>query len=151
MLIFFLKGDPEQLYTPQRSAFSKCYSRYRSLQERLLSAPFYQDIKQQHGNVHTKSNKFSFGTFLRRNYRSHRDIFEVSSRLFYSDALIQSGDEAVINSLIPWKSNTLTRFEGSAATSDSSAIANAPVGSGCAIRFVGVNGNVNLLHYTPFF
>lgn len=97
--ISVIAGDTEQLSDNLRTPLFQIYDSYHSLQERLLQSPFYEDIKDQHCEEH---HHFVFGSFLCRNYRSHPDIFAVSSNLFYKNALLAAGDAQLINSLLEW-------------------------------------------------
>lgn len=99
--VVVIAGDTEQLNAAPRSPLFSYVEGYHSIQDRLLKMPFYSDIKSQYDSSNV--NSMVFGAFLRRNYRSHRDIYATSSKLFYSGALIESGKTEVINSLTRWK------------------------------------------------
>jgi superfamily I DNA and/or RNA helicase len=87
-------GDSEQLGANPRSPVFHNSTAIGSLLDRLLRTEFYDNLKE---NSSIESKTFRFGTFLRRNYRSHRDIFSVSSNMFYGGFLVESADPDVIN------------------------------------------------------
>ena len=144
-----ISGDTEQLSNSPRSPLFSESAQCNSLQERLLHLPFYEDIKLQHSH---RYDHFVFGSFLRRNYRSHKDIFGVSSRLFYDNALVEAGNKVVTNSLIGWNVqgafkdqiylsrkalNTTEKVEINVSECETRM---ASAQNGSPIHFVGING-----------
>lgn len=119
--LMILAGDIQQLGPSYRSPGFRTKDIHPSLQSRLLASNLYKflDTKVNEEEVsidqlmvsecHTPSsteikpraNKI-LGSFLYRNYRSHQNIFEVSSRLFYAGALRQCGEASFVNSLVDW-------------------------------------------------
>ena len=51
-------------------------------------------------NDKSQAKEIVLGTFLRRNYRSHKDILELPSRLFYDSCLLKWADSALVDSLV---------------------------------------------------
>lgn len=88
-----IAGDSEQLGANPRSPVYLHSLTMGSLQDRLLRTELYGNLK---GQDMFESPNFRFGTFLRRNYRSHHDIFSVSSNMFYGNSLVESADSDVI-------------------------------------------------------
>jgi len=124
--IVVIAGDPDQLGPSPRSPMFKITSIFSSLLDRLLNSDLYQHLKDCSDGL----KPFRFGTFLRRNYRSHRDIFSVSSKLFYGDALIESGDPDNISSLLDW--NPPSRYIVSRSLQ--------VVPSSAAVHFIAIDG-----------
>ena len=112
-----LAGDTQQLGPSYRSPAYSEGTLHPSLEERLLALPAYAflntympprwgeddtlaplvDALRAPAPVHP-----ALGVFLTQNYRSHRHIFAVSSRLFYANSLEECGDPAELNSLVGW-------------------------------------------------
>ena len=119
--LMVLAGDVQQLGPAYRSPCFRTKDVHPSLQSRLLSSNLYKflDTKINEDEVSVEQmlrsidqeqlqtlskprvNKI-LGSFLYRNYRSHQNIFEVSSRLFYAGALRQCGEGSLVNSLVDW-------------------------------------------------
>jgi len=111
-----LAGDPEQLRSQNRSPIFDLMYRNESLQERLLKSPVYSSVidiaKTKNfseifgirANDKTKStSSSSLGVFLTKNYRSHKSIFKLSSRLFYHSSLEEYGDKERISRLLDFE------------------------------------------------
>jgi len=54
-------------------------------------------------HIPVAADELVMGVFLTKNYRSHRKILEVPSRLFYDGALEEYGDEELLDSLLDWE------------------------------------------------
>ena len=81
-----------------------------SLQERLLRYVFYRSCLPHKSSQPLLTTDLrdihisrALGVFLCRNYRSHRSILAVPSRLFYEDTLVECAHKSVINSLCKWE------------------------------------------------
>ena len=94
--VVVLAGDPKQLGPSTRSAiFRECGA--ESLLERLLSSDMYAGIQPAAADLseppgleltaRTEQPSFQMGVMLVNNYRSHRALLDVPSRLFYGSAL----------------------------------------------------------------
>jgi len=75
----------------------------QSLQDRLMQRDFYR----QHSNslstdLSRDNNQMSFGILLRKNYRSHRHMLQIPSKLFYNGVLEAHANEDQVNSLLSW-------------------------------------------------
>jgi hypothetical protein len=109
-----------------RSGLAGSFGLALSLQERLMALPLYG------GGANTQTSTFSNSsvphssrcyTRLTENYRSHRVLLEVPSRLFYSGSLIERADRQLVDSLTDWE-GLPSRFD-----SGSSSVANRRVNS----------------------
>ena len=125
-------GDPNQLGPMPHSPTYRCIPNAMvSLQERLLRFPVYSDLVLTAGSTHNAGRS---GVVLVNNYRSHEDIFAVSSRLFYGGQLIQCGIPVKVNYMIPWTSNYLLRKNSEVKSAESAV----PISS--AVLVVGCDG-----------
>jgi len=105
-----LAGDPQQLRANNRSPAFDLLSNNESLQERLLKCEIYNQVidrakrksfsslflNKEKGIIDDESGNISLGIFLTKNYRSHRTIFELSSRMFYHSSLQEKGNKESI-------------------------------------------------------
>uniref|UniRef100_A0A914V798 RNA helicase n=1 Tax=Plectus sambesii TaxID=2011161 RepID=A0A914V798_9BILA len=98
-----LSGDPRQLGPVVQSLLAAECKLGQSMIERLMKdMPVYK--RRLSGETTTNPQYDSnFVTKLLRNYRSHPDIFTVSSQLFYQNELIPCAGETERTSLCQWK------------------------------------------------
>lgn len=131
-----LAGDQFQLGPQPRSPVFSMTNSLQSLQERILRYSRYSHLLP---SINTASNavpvrdRFVPGVMLANNYRSHKDIFEVSSRLFYGGLLVQSAKTLQINALLGLRDDFVTanNLSGSGLFTPS---------SGSPILFLGCRG-----------
>lgn len=114
-----IAGDTQQLGPSYRSPAFNDRDLYVSLEERLLDSPQYSFLREmlranETPTIESIIDSFSsgarlsalsdtsLGSFLSQNYRSHYRIFELSSKLFYSNSLEQCGNEEDLCSLMSW-------------------------------------------------
>jgi len=91
-----LAGDHKQLGPIIRSPIAKKFKFDMSLLERLCSTiPVYQPIEKRYNRKYI--------TKLLHNYRSHPDILNLPSKLFYENELIAAGNSALTHSLLNWE------------------------------------------------
>lgn len=104
-----LAGDQFQLGPQPRSPIFSLTNSLQSLQERVLKYEKYAAVVPRHHEGREVSSAVTRtahnglqtpGVFLVHNYRSHKDIFEVSSKLFYGSSLVQAANPSQINSLV---------------------------------------------------
>jgi len=97
--VIVLAGDPKQLGVASRSpAIRIC-----SLLDRLLNSQAYSNFN--HPCRDSKARAMNpdclvLGTYLKRNYRSHRDILELPSKLFYNSTLLECGPRNELDSIV---------------------------------------------------
>ena len=116
--IVVLAGDPKQLGPSTRSEIFR-ELRVKTLLERLLENELYADIlpgapsqppstgatalQQQQPGGQPPLKKFNMGVMLVNNYRSHRMLLEVPSKLFYGSALIEAvKDRSKVDRFLPF-------------------------------------------------
>ncbi|XP_071540625.1 uncharacterized protein armi isoform X2 [Panulirus ornatus] len=95
-----LAGDPAQLGPVVQSTLARRYGLQQSLLQRLCYSVIYQPQEMD------KSSAWVYEpclvTQLVRNYRSHPNIFAVSSNLFYHNSLQACADNKRIEKLLAW-------------------------------------------------
>jgi helicase MOV-10 len=96
-----LAGDPKQLGPIIRSDIAKTFGLEKSLLERLSHLEPYArlDVPDDTGNHYDKN----MITRLVRNYRSHKKILDLPSKLFYDGDLIPSADMTISNRFVDWE------------------------------------------------
>jgi len=99
-----LAGDPKQLGAIVRSPLAEKYQLGKSLLERLMERDLYKKDSES-GNYNVK-----FITKLKKNYRSHPDIINVSNKLFYDNELEACADETARTSLCSWEGLVTANF-----------------------------------------
>ena len=99
-----LAGDPKQLGVPARSPANLLIS---SMLDRLLSLPAYSSFDHPCKVPYPDNSQFVLskdsmvlGTYLKRNYRSHIDILDLPSRMFYNSSLVECGKRGEIDSIV---------------------------------------------------
>eukprot|EP01038_Epipyxis_sp_PR26KG_P010898 gene10898-14628_t len=112
--LMVLSGDTKQLGPNMRSPLFAMANQTKSLQERLLTLPYYasclpwnqtnhQTTKINNNNQMKQNKSLSMGIFLTKNYRSHKVILTIPSKSFYGNSLEECGDQQVVNSLTKWE------------------------------------------------
>ncbi|XP_012289828.3 RNA helicase Mov10l1 [Aotus nancymaae] len=96
-----LSGDPMQLGPVIKSRLAMAYGLNVSLLERLMSRPAYQRDENAFGAC--GSHNPLLVTKLVKNYRSHKALLTLPSRLFYHRELEVCADPTVVNSLLGWE------------------------------------------------
>ena len=122
--LMVLAGDPQQLGPMTRSPIYGIWNGPSSLQERLLTLPLYK-FNTTNPSVETLDHLSSpllypvspvssvtltpqqqagsnLVVFLSKNYRSHKVIIDLFSKLFYKHAIKDCGSTEVTHSLLPW-------------------------------------------------
>ena len=103
-----LAGDPQQLGPSPRSPVYWS-GNFLSILERLLGYPVYSNILPLVKLAMTTAVNPDInadnrcGVFLTKNYRSHKEILEVSSQLFYGGHLEECGTRAEVDALLNWR------------------------------------------------
>ena len=123
--LMVLAGDPQQLGPMTRSPIYGIWNGPSSLQERLLALPLYKfnittpsmdtlDLLSSPllsplsavSPVTPTPNQQQSGSnlvvFLSKNYRSHKVIIDLFSKLFYKHAIEDCAPTEVTHSLLPW-------------------------------------------------
>nr|XP_003932821.1 RNA helicase Mov10l1 isoform X2 [Saimiri boliviensis boliviensis] len=96
-----LAGDPMQLGPVIKSRLAMAYGLNVSLLERLMSRPAYQRDENAFGACGAHNPLLV--TKLVKNYRSHKALLALPSRLFYHRELEVCADPTVVNSLLGWE------------------------------------------------
>ena len=101
--IIVLAGDPKQLGITSRSPAI----RLNSLLDRFLYSRAYSNFAHPCRDAKARDlhpDCLVLGTYLKRNYRSHRDILELPSRMFYNSSLLEYGARSELDSIVnKWK------------------------------------------------
>ncbi|KAL4226058.1 hypothetical protein ACF0H5_014046 [Mactra antiquata] len=95
-----LAGDPQQLGPVLMSKFAKTYGLQYSLLERLINTSLYCRDERKFSD-HGAYDPLLV-TKLVDNYRSHKDILSLPSRLFYNDELIVKADPRLTHTFCKW-------------------------------------------------
>ncbi|KAL0625572.1 RNA helicase Mov10l1 [Plecturocebus cupreus] len=96
-----LAGDPMQLGPVIKSRLAMAYGLNVSLLERLMSRPAYQRDENAFGACGAHNPLLV--TKLVKNYRSHKALLALPSRLFYHRELEVCADPTVVTSLLGWE------------------------------------------------
>ena len=132
-----LAGDPKQLGPVVHAASA------RALRESLLVSAVEAHERDAREGARRSTPECSRLVKLTRNYRSHQDIFGLSSRLFYDDALVAAAPPANVSlptSLVgAAEDERLATLAGTEVTSNPE-LEPEPTGRPARMLFVGVRG-----------
>ncbi|XP_053377782.1 RNA helicase Mov10l1-like [Mercenaria mercenaria] len=96
-----LAGDPQQLGPVLMSKFSKMFGLELSFLERLIHTPLYE--RDEHKFADHGAYDPLLVTKLVDNYRSHRNILSLPSKLFYHNELKEQADSGLTHTFSQWK------------------------------------------------